>query len=91
MSSPAVRLPFSWLIFSHGKDDWAVGKYGVNVSYQLAPRAMIFRRDVDDVVDMESFEYIMRYNDYLNDPYALGNPYSAICSRGDLTSVNSTT
>ena len=52
---------------------------------------MIFRRDVGNVVDMQSFQYIMRYNDYLNDPYAMGNPFSAICSRGDLTSVNSTT
>ena len=40
---------------------------------------------------MESFEYIMRYNDYLNDPYAMGNPWSAVCARGDLTSANYTT
>ena len=66
-------------------------KFGNSNSYQLAPRAMIFRRDVGNVVDMQSFQYIMRYNDYLNDPYAMGNPYSAICSRGDLTSANFTT
>ena len=68
-----------------------MGKYGSGTSYQLAPRAEIFRRDVGNVVDLESFEYIMRYNDYLNDPYALGSPFGAICSRGDLTSANYTT
>ena len=66
-------------------------KFGNSNSYQLAPRAEIFRRDVGTVVDMESFEYIMRYNDYLNDPYAMGNPWSAVCARGDLTSANYTT
>ena len=55
---------------SHHTDAWAVSKYGNSNSYQLAPRAEIFRRDVGTVVDMESFEYIMRYNDYLSDPYA---------------------
>ena len=33
---------------------------------------------------MESMKYLMRSNDYKNDPYSLGNPMNAICSRGDL-------
>ena len=33
---------------------------------------------------MESMKFIMRYNDYKNDPYSLGSPMNAICSRGDL-------
>lgn len=36
------------------------------------------------VVDMDSFKAILRYNDYKNDPISNGNPYNAICSRGDL-------
>ena len=36
---------------------------------------------------MESMEHIMRSNDYKNDPYSLGNPMNAICSRGDLEEV----
>ena len=36
---------------------------------------------------MESMKYLMRYNDYKNDPYSLGNPINAICSRGDLEEV----
>lgn len=33
---------------------------------------------------MESMKYLMRYNDYKNDNYSLGNPMNAICSRPDL-------
>jgi hypothetical protein len=47
-----------------------VKKYGVSQSYQLAPRAQIFRRDNGNVVDVDSLQYFMRYNDYLNDPIA---------------------
>lgn len=52
--------------------------------YQLAPRAQIFRRDADTVVDLSSFKRILRSNDYLNDPYSKKSPFNAICSRGDL-------
>eukprot|EP00753_Platysulcus_tardus_P015584 PLAT5104.1.p1 GENE.PLAT5104.1~~PLAT5104.1.p1 ORF type:complete len:554 (+),score=259.67 PLAT5104.1:12-1673(+) len=54
------------------------------LKYQTAPRANIFRRDQDNVTDMSSLRYLMRYNDYKHDPYAQGSPYGAICSRGDL-------
>ena len=65
-------------------DPAIVEKYGVEQSYQLAPRAQIFRRDAGNVVDMASLQYMLRYNDYQHDPYAAGDPYNAICSRGDL-------
>ncbi len=47
-----------------------VEKFGYGMSYELAPRAQIFRRDQTNVVDLDSFKYIMRYNDYKNDPYS---------------------
>ncbi len=37
-------------------------------SYQLAPRATIFRRDAGKVTDLESLKRLMRFNDYQNDP-----------------------
>jgi len=49
-------------------------------------RAQIFRRDQGHVTDLASFQYIMRYNDYQHDPISKGDPFSAICSRGDLSS-----
>ncbi len=33
---------------------------------------------------MDTMQYIMRFNDYQNDPYSEGNPMNSICSRGDL-------
>ena len=77
------------------------------VNYQLAPRAMIFRRDQGKAVDIDTFkvrcgcgyapltcraahhvcwsaQQVLRSNDYRTDPYSHGNPFAAICSRGDL-------
>ena len=38
------------------------------MSYQLAPRAQIFRRDSSNVTDFESLKSVMRYNSYKDDP-----------------------
>jgi hypothetical protein len=51
-------------------DPEIVAKYGVDYSYDLCPRANIFRRDQGNVVDMTTFQDIMRYNDYTKDPYS---------------------
>ena len=44
-------------------------------SYQLSPRASIFRRNFSDVVDVESMKHLMRSNDYATDKVCclLGN------------------
>lgn len=39
-----------------------VAKMGTDFSYQLAPRAKIFRRDEGKVVDLDTMKHIMRYN-----------------------------
>ena len=49
------------------------------ISYQLAPRAQIFRRDAAAVVDLAGMQRIMRSNDYWHDkvsPLALARPQS---------------
>ncbi len=38
------------------------------MSYQLAPRAQIFRRDSSNVTDFESLKSVMRYNSWKDDP-----------------------
>ena len=63
-----------------------VAQQGTSESYDLAPRARIFRRDANSVTDMESYKAIMRYNNYKNDAIENNNPFWAICSRGDLSS-----
>ena len=65
-------------------DPGMVAKYGLHYSYQLYPRAEIFRRDNGNVIDQSSLQYLMRYNDYQHDPYSLVDPWNTICSRGDL-------
>ena len=37
------------------------------ISYQLNPRASIFRRDSSDVMDVESMKRLMRSNNYTQD------------------------
>ena len=37
-------------------------RYGPKYSYELAPRAKIFRRDQSKVVDLKSMKDLMRYN-----------------------------
>ena len=68
--------------------------HGNYFSYELCPRATIFRRDAHTVSadgpSLASIKAILRYNDYLKDPlskdFTTGepNPMYAICSRGDL-------
>jgi len=80
----SYNVPYFYDIYVASGYPAVVEKYGVGYSYQLAPRAEIFRRDQATVSDLDTLKALMRYNDYLNDPYANKNPMAAICSRGDL-------
>nr|XP_046207967.1 phospholipase B-like 1 isoform X1 [Oncorhynchus gorbuscha] len=59
-------------------------KHGEDFSYDLCPRAKIFRRDQSKVTDLASLKHIMRYNNYRKDPYSKGHPCKTICCRNDL-------
>lgn len=52
--------------------------------YQTCVRAEIFRRDQSSVKDLASFQHLIRYNDFEQDPISQGNPLYAIASRVDL-------
>eukprot|EP00656_Telonema_subtile_P008417 TRINITY_DN1392_c0_g1_i1.p1 TRINITY_DN1392_c0_g1~~TRINITY_DN1392_c0_g1_i1.p1 ORF type:complete len:578 (-),score=100.78 TRINITY_DN1392_c0_g1_i1:111-1844(-) len=86
---PSYNVPYFPKIYQASGYPAVVAKGGADYSYQLAPRAKIFRRDQASVTDMESFKRIMRYNDYTKDPYSEGSAHNAICSRGDLPAVGS--
>ncbi|KAK3787397.1 hypothetical protein RRG08_032354 [Elysia crispata] len=83
---PSYNIPFFEEIYNKSGYPQMAKKPGVGqtYSYQLAPRAKIFRRDQGSVKDLESMKAIMRYNDFKHDPYAGGSPWGAVCSRGDL-------
>jgi hypothetical protein len=90
---PSYNVPYFPDVYSiSGYDSRDVqSKLGSDAEYQLAPRAKIFRRDENKVVDMTTLKRMMRYNNYRNDPYSFDgerqNPDYAICARGDLSTT----
>jgi len=83
---PSYNVPFFKEIYDISGNAAAAEKFGPDKSYELAPRAKIFRRDAPKVAAFWQYRDILRYNDYLNDVYGDSNPWNAICSRGDLSS-----
>ena len=59
---PSYNVPFYEDVYNLSGYPKIVDTKGLDFSYQLAPRAKIFRRDSDKVVDMETMKHIMRYN-----------------------------
>ncbi|XP_016052929.1 PREDICTED: phospholipase B-like 1 [Miniopterus natalensis] len=84
---PSYNIPFHEKIYNWSGYPMLVQKLGLDYSYDLAPRAKIFRRDQGTVTDMASMKYIMRYNNYKKDPYSKGDPCNTICCREDLNSL----
>jgi hypothetical protein len=59
---PSYNVPFYEQIYNMSGYPEIVAEKGLDYSYQMAPRAKIFRRDADKVADMKSMMDIMRYN-----------------------------
>jgi len=90
---PSYNVPFWPEIYKKSGYHKVSAKHGNYFTYELCPRAKLYRRDQANVSDMESLKTFMRYNDYLRDSYSLDskglpNPTYAICSRGDLHSTS---
>mmetsp|Transcript_22079 Transcript_22079/g.43444 ORF Transcript_22079/g.43444 Transcript_22079/m.43444 type:complete len:596 (+) Transcript_22079:294-2081(+) len=87
---PSYNVPFYPEIYAKSGYASVAAKQGPYFTYELAPRAKIFRRDHNNVHDLASLKEILRSNDYLHDPFSLDagkpNPMYTICSRGDLMS-----
>ncbi|KAA0706336.1 Phospholipase B-like 1 [Triplophysa tibetana] len=81
---PSYNVPFHRKIYLLSGYEQMWKAYGNDFSYDLCPRAKIFRRDQSSVNNMTSLKHIMRYNDYKNDPYSEGDPCKSICCRNDL-------
>ncbi|KAG2491647.1 hypothetical protein HYH03_010017 [Edaphochlamys debaryana] len=65
----------------------AYAEAAAGLSYQLAPRAKIFRRDAAAASDLPSFRRLLRSNAFGRkpaDPLAQASPWDALCGRGDL-------
>ena len=59
---PSYNVPYFEQVYNASGYPHIVQMSGVDFSYQLAPRAKIFRRDAAKVTDMDSMKHIMRYN-----------------------------
>jgi len=81
---PSYNVPYFPFIYNISGYPEIVEKYGPDFSYQLCPRAKIFRRDQGKISSFQDLKSFMRYNDYQHDPFSKQNPSDAICSRGDL-------
>lgn len=81
---PSYNIPFHQKIYTMSGYGEMWKEYGDDFSYDLCPRAKIFRRDQGEVKDLESLKRIMRFNDFKNDPYSKGDPCKTICCRNDL-------
>jgi len=81
---PSYNVPYWPEVYNKSGYPGVVAKYGPEHSYDLAPRAKMFRRDHPIAHDMEGLKKLMRQNNYKTDPFAKGDPNKAICVRGDL-------
>ncbi|KAJ0058171.1 hypothetical protein NL108_009041, partial [Boleophthalmus pectinirostris] len=85
---PSYNIPFHENIYNLSGYGLMWQKFGEDFSYDLCPRAKIFRRDQATVTDLKSLKHIMRYNNYKKDPYSKNDPCKSICCRNDLKAVN---
>ncbi|KAH9489509.1 Phospholipase B-like 1 [Bulinus truncatus] len=80
----SYNVPYFEEIFNISGYQNFVKQHGIDYTYQLAPRAKIFRRDQSKVLDLNSMKKLMRSNDYRHDPYSENSPGDTICARFDL-------
>eukprot|EP01112_Ceratiomyxa_fruticulosa_P007551 TRINITY_DN1964_c0_g2_i1.p1 TRINITY_DN1964_c0_g2~~TRINITY_DN1964_c0_g2_i1.p1 ORF type:complete len:544 (+),score=96.30 TRINITY_DN1964_c0_g2_i1:199-1830(+) len=81
---PSYNIPyFKDIFYTAGYAPYAKSDPDDN-SYEGCARANIFRRDQGNIDSIEAMMYMMRYNDYQNDPLSKGNPAFAVASRYDL-------
>jgi len=87
---PSYNIPYFKDIFVMAGYNEMVKRYGNYWTYNGYPRAQIFKQRQGQVDDLQSLQTLMRYNDWQNDPLALGCPVNMIACRADLTPGNGT-
>jgi hypothetical protein len=83
---PSYNVPFYDEIYEKSGYPAIVKTHGNSESYQLAPRALIFRRDADASQTLSSVQHFMRLNRFNTTPQdpLFPNPDHAIAARADL-------
>ena len=86
---PSYNVPYFVELFDYAGYPAAIQQQGPEMlSYDQCVRAQIFRQRYPAVHHMEDLQFLLQYNDYLNDPISQKNPIYAIAARGDLGSKN---
>uniref|UniRef100_A0A8C9R8V5 Phospholipase B-like n=1 Tax=Scleropages formosus TaxID=113540 RepID=A0A8C9R8V5_SCLFO len=93
----SYNIPYYEEVFNASGCPELVKKYGDWFSFDMNPRAQIFRRNQSLVTDMESMIRLMRYNNFKEDPLSkckgcdpAYNGENAISARSDLNPANGT-
>ncbi|KAM8930690.1 phospholipase B-like 1 [Pelodytes ibericus] len=81
----SYNIPFHEIIYNISGYPEMVKVHGKDLLYNMAARARIFQRDHWKVTDLKSMQYILRYNNFQNEPFADGDPCKTICCREDLS------
>ena len=81
---PSYNVPFYERIYNLSGYPAMVQQVGLDMTYQLAPRAMIFRRDGGSLETLADVQRFMRFNNYSHGDPLAPSPMAAIASRGDL-------
>jgi len=90
---PSFNIPFFPEVQNLSGNADMERRFGLSHSYELNPRAKIFRRDAPKVETREQLHTFMRYNDWRNDPLSAAgyggpteprSPENAIAARSDL-------
>ena len=89
---PSYNTPFIWEIRERSGTIKALNDnpaLAVTQDYDTCARAKIFRREQSKVHDIESYKNLIRFNDYINDEFSLGDPGYSIAARYDLRDKSS--
>ncbi|PAA87041.1 hypothetical protein BOX15_Mlig010955g2 [Macrostomum lignano] len=81
---PSYNVPFHETIYNLSGYPDVVKQRGLDFSYQMAPRAKIFRREAPRVFDAAGMAAVLRFNEFADDPYSEGDACNSICCRRDL-------
>lgn len=93
----SYNIPYYEEVFNASGCQELVQKYGSWFSYDMNPRAQIFRRNQTLVTDLKSMVQLMRYNNFEKDPLSRcddcdpkQNGENTISARSDLNPANGT-
>lgn len=87
---PSFNVPYFQDVYDISGYPEMVKQRGPLASYQLAPRAPIFRRDAELVNSLEAMQNFMRENNYGSGDLLAKTPCHAIACRNDLLSKTAT-